>query len=206
MVVSPRCTLAVFARRSGLPAVLLGILVGWATISSRDASGGQPGAPYVRRSRVIARDCPVADCDLCNGIAGTWYWLRSPDEEKRAIAALYNRYCIRCHGVDGRGVWDIPDVPNFTSARWQASRSDDQLARIIVEGRGAVMPPFRGTLSLEEACAMGRYLRTLLPGAEASRPAADKTEKAEKPAVPKPPGPKSSAGVSVNEVPLLATP
>ncbi len=52
------------------------------------------------------------DADL----GGTWYWLRSPDQEKRVVAGLYNRYCIRCHGVDGRGVWDIPDVPDFTNA------------------------------------------------------------------------------------------
>ena len=32
------------------------------------------------------------------------------------------------------------------------------------------MPPWRGTLSLEEAWAMGRYLRTFVPGTEASRP------------------------------------
>src|SRR5262245_57244197 len=47
-------------------------------------------------------------------LGGSWYWMRSPDEEKRVVAGLYNRYCIRCHGVDGRGVCDIPDVPNFT--------------------------------------------------------------------------------------------
>jgi hypothetical protein len=103
-------------------------------------------------------------------VGGTWYWLRSPDEEKRVVISLYNRYCVRCHGVDGRGVWDIPDVPNFTNERWQASRGDGQLARIILEGRGAVMPAFRGTLSLEEAWAMARYLRTFVPGSEASRP------------------------------------
>src|SRR5207245_694709 len=85
-------------------------------------------------------------------------------------ASLYNRYCIRCHGVDGRGVWDMPDVPNFTNPRWQASRPDPQLASIILEGRGAVMPPFRGTLTLEEAWAMARYLRTFVPGTETSRP------------------------------------
>jgi mono/diheme cytochrome c family protein len=83
---------------------------------------------------------------------------------------LFNRYCIRCHGVDGRGVWDIPGVPDFTNAVWQGCRSDGQLVRIILEGRGAVMPPFRGTLSLEEAWAMARYLRTFLPGSETSRP------------------------------------
>jgi hypothetical protein len=110
-------------------------------------------------------------------VGGTWYWLRSPDEEKRVVAGLYNRYCIRCHGVDGRGVWDIPDVPNFTNVRWQASRSDGQLARNILEGRGAVMPPFRGTLSLEECWAMARYLRTFVPGTEASRPDFGRSEK-----------------------------
>ncbi len=102
--------------------------------------------------------------------AGEWYWMRSPEQEQRVVAALYNRYCIRCHGVDGRGVWDIPDVPNFTNARWQASRSDGDLARLTLEGRGAVMPPFRGTLTLEEASAMARYLRMFVPGTEASRP------------------------------------
>lgn len=103
-------------------------------------------------------------------LGGTWYWQRSPDEEKRVVTALFNRYCIRCHGVDGRGVWDIPGVPDFTNTRWQASRSDAQRARIILEGRGAVMPPFRGALSLEEAWAVGRYLHTLVPGTEISRP------------------------------------
>jgi mono/diheme cytochrome c family protein len=103
-------------------------------------------------------------------LGGTWYWLRSPEEEKRVIASLYNRYCIRCHGVDGRGVWDIPDVPDFTNGVWQASRSDGELARLILEGRGAVMPPFRGTLTLEESWAMARYLRALVPGTETLRP------------------------------------
>ncbi len=32
------------------------------------------------------------------------------------------------------------------------------------------MPPFRGALTLEEAWAIGRYLRTFVPGTEASRP------------------------------------
>jgi hypothetical protein len=112
-------------------------------------------------------------CDDGRGIdspEGTWYWLRSPDEEKRVASGLYARYCIRCHGVDGRGTWDIPGVPDFTNPRWQASRSDAQRARIILEGRGAVMPPFRGALSLEEAWAIGRYLHTLVPGTEMSRP------------------------------------
>jgi hypothetical protein len=101
---------------------------------------------------------------------GYWYWVRSPEQEQRVVLGLYNRYCVRCHGVDGRGVWDIPDVPDFTDPRWQASRPVPYRSRIILEGRGAVMPPFRGTLTLEEACAMVRYLHTFVPGTEVSRP------------------------------------
>jgi len=103
-------------------------------------------------------------------VGGCWYWMRSPEQEKRVVMALFNRYCIRCHGVDGRGVWDIPDVPNFTNPRWQACRTDGELARAILEGRGSVMPPWRGTLSLEEAWAIARYIRSFVPGTEVPRP------------------------------------
>jgi Cytochrome C oxidase, cbb3-type, subunit III len=122
--------------------------------------------------------CPGGDGPSTMEIGGSWYWMRSPDEEKRVVMGLYNRYCIRCHGIDGRGIWDIPGVPDFTNSRWQASRSDDgHVARIIIEGRGAVMPPFRGTLSLEEAWAMARYLRTFERGTEVSRPDLSPPEK-----------------------------
>jgi mono/diheme cytochrome c family protein len=105
--------------------------------------------------------------------------MRSPDEEKRVVMALFNRYCIRCHGIDGRGVWDIPNIPNFTNVRWQQSRGDAQLVSIIIEGRGAVMPPFRGTMSLEEAWAMARYLRSFVPGTEVLRPDLGESKKGE---------------------------
>jgi mono/diheme cytochrome c family protein len=129
--------------------------------------GGGCGGPQV----------VAGDAEWSEAPGGTWYWLRSPDEETRVVMGLYNRYCIRCHGVDGRGIWDIPNVPDFTNARWQASRSNGQLARAILEGRGAVMPPFRGTLTLEEAWGVARYLGTFVPGTEASRPDLGQTEK-----------------------------
>ena len=141
-----------------------------ALVSSREAQAGWPwksrrGAPPCGHSGCHRNRCLAPD-----GWAGNWYWVRSPDQEQRAVMALYNRYCIRCHGIDGRGVWDIPDVPDFTDVRWQQSRPDAQVVNIVVEGRGAVMPAFRGTLSLEETWAMARYLRTFVPGTEASRP------------------------------------
>jgi hypothetical protein len=116
------------------------------------------------------QDSHIEGVPFTGDLGGTWYWLRSPEQEKRVTVSLYSRYCIRCHGIDGRGIWDMPDVPDFTNARWQATRSDGQLARAILEGRGACMPPFRGTMTLEEAWAMARYLRTFIPGTEIMKP------------------------------------
>jgi mono/diheme cytochrome c family protein len=114
--------------------------------------------------------CQPDQCLFVDGWAGEWYWMRSPDQELRVVMGLYNRYCVRCHSIDGRGVCPIPDVPDFTDPRWQASRTDPQVVNIVTEGRGAVMPTFRGTLSIEETWAMARYLRRFVPGTEVPRP------------------------------------
>jgi hypothetical protein len=164
------CTSAILAlimSSSVLPAGDSGILARWC---GRWCQNGPCSHPEV--------EVPSDD------IGGTWYWLRSPDEEKRVVMGIFNRYCIRCHGVDGRGVWDIPGIPNFTNTVWQSSRSDGQIARIILEGRGAVMPPFRGALNLEEAWALARYLRTFVPGSEAPRPPTDEPAKTPSPGTP----------------------
>jgi hypothetical protein len=171
-----------FWRRLFVTGGLSGLLVtGCAFLIASPISSASPPWLHWHRDPACATVCgPGEDCGGPDEWAGTWYWLRSPEEEKRIIAGYFNLYCIRCHGTNGRGVWDIPGVPNFTNPRWQASRTDAQLARIILEGRGAVMPPFRGTLTLEEAWAMARYLRTFVPGTEATRPDFEKDKAGDK--------------------------
>jgi hypothetical protein len=100
---------------------------------------------------------------------GTWYWMRSSDQEKRVVMGLYNRWCIRCHGVDGRGVWDMPRIPDFTNIHWQECHSDAQIARIVLEGRGC-MPTFRQVMTAEQAWGLAHYLRTFVPGTETPPP------------------------------------
>jgi hypothetical protein len=127
--------------------------------------------PHLRCARMHGMAYTPGPGDISNtDFGGTWYWVRSPEQERRVTMSLFSRYCIRCHGVDGRGVWDIPDVPDFTNTVWQATRPEAYRARVILEGRGAVMPAFRGTITLEEACALARYLNTFVPGTEVSRP------------------------------------
>ena len=146
------------------------------------------------------KGCHPDRCLAPTGWEGAWYWMRSPDQEQRVIMSHYNRYCIRCHGIDGRGVWDIPDVPDFTDPRWQGSRSDAQIVNILMEGRGAVMPMFRGTLTLEEAWAMAHYLRTFVPGSEVARPEVGRAAGA-RPSTPAAPG---TAGSNPDLPPLPA--
>lgn len=156
--------------------LLIAVLTVFAAFSTKVAAF----APWRPLAKHRADKCDHGDPGSLE-FGGTWYWLRSPDEEKRVVMGLFNKYCIRCHGIDGRGIWDIPGVPDLTNAGWQASRTDGQLARRIVEGRGAVMPAFRGTLSLEEAWAMARYLRTFDPSTHISPPDLTPPKKIENP-------------------------
>jgi hypothetical protein len=151
------CSVALLA---ALSLFLYAIASSWADPPVRVGSIGWLGWHH-------SKDCVVEPTNS-EWEVGSWYWVRSPEEEGRRVASLYNRYCIRCHSCDGRGIWDIPDVPDFACANWQASRSDAQLTRLILEGRGAVMPAFRGTLSLEESAALARYIRRFVQATDSS--------------------------------------
>src|SRR5262245_53879597 len=87
---------------------LAGGLLALLTIGSHDSQAGIFG-----RCRQGCDGGHGTDIESFGDVGGTWYWIRSPEEEKRVVMGLYNRYCIRCHGIDGRGIWDIPDVPDF---------------------------------------------------------------------------------------------
>jgi cytochrome c5 len=53
-------------------------------------------------------------------------------------------------------------VPDFTDAKWQASVTDEQLAKSITEGKKK-MPKQGGRLSPEEIKAMVKYIRFFGP-------------------------------------------
>lgn len=69
------------------------------------------------------------------------------DEAQQTFKTL----CSTCHGADGKGDGVAaaslnPKPRNYTDKAWQASVTDDQLAKVILEGGAAVgksplMPP-----------------------------------------------------------------
>ncbi len=143
----------------------------WPRAVSAGCECGKTWPHIICRGHTHGPSHAVGPGDIMNSdLGGDWYWVRSPEQERRVAMNTFNRLCIRCHGVDGRGVWDIPDVPDFTNHVWQATRPEEYRSRVILEGRGAVMPSFRGIVTLEESWALARYLRTLEPGREFSRP------------------------------------
>ena len=78
--------------------------------------------------------------------------------------ALFAQACSKCHGGNGRG--GLPMVANgprpidLTSPDWQRSRSDQDVAAVIRNGRGA-MPPFADVLTAGQIDALGSYVRRL---------------------------------------------
>ncbi len=142
--------------------------------------------PEARRVTSHSSNSFVPNCQCANcatGGHGSWYWVRDETEERRRTIQIYNTQCVRCHGVQGRGVWDIPDVPNFTNQRWQLSRSDWDIVRLTLNGRGACMPAFKGTITTDEAWALSRYIRDL------GQPAKERV----------PEDPKNESGIATDE-------
>jgi cytochrome c553 len=71
--------------------------------------------------------------------------------ENAASKEIFTTRCAACHGTSGKGdgpgaVALNPKPRNYTDAAWQKSITDEQLAKVIVEGGAAVgksptMPP-----------------------------------------------------------------
>ncbi len=87
----------------------------------------------------------------------------------RATAAIrvYRNTCLKCHDTDGKGeiVRDtLPKVPDFTDARWHATRNDAELSRSILEGKGKSMPPMRAKLGSVDVAQMVAFVRAFRGG------------------------------------------
>lgn len=89
----------------------------------------------------------------------------SPEaRDARAVAELYGVICASCHGPagDGDGPARPPGVamPRFADPAWQASRTDEAIAQVIVAGRGQ-MPAFGQQVNPRGVAALVRHLRGL---------------------------------------------
>ena len=85
--------------------------------------------------------------------------------EATPAAEIFGRRCAVCHGFDGQGHTGRGQefgVPDFSSAAWQKSTTDEHIIHVITYGgkkRG--MMPFSDRLTKEEIAAMVPFLRSL---------------------------------------------
>jgi len=90
----------------------------------------------------------------------------------RANLATLEARCARCHDGDGRGKSgrdNLAEIPDFSSHKWQLSRTDAQLLVSILDGKGSHMPAYRGKLSEDQARDIVAQVRGLDPQPSARR-------------------------------------
>jgi cbb3-type cytochrome c oxidase subunit III len=74
---------------------------------------------------------------------------------------LFKQKCSMCHGADGKGYAALK-TPDFTDSKVQASLTDEEITKIIKNGKpGTAMPPFKDSLSDDQIKSLVTYLRSL---------------------------------------------
>lgn len=93
-----------------------------------------------------------------------------PWETAASGQQVYDSLCVSCHGIYGRGDGLmspslVPQPRDLSEPTYQKSVSDEELFRVISEGRGA-MPGVADVVSVEDRRAVIAFLRLLSPGFE----------------------------------------
>ena len=76
--------------------------------------------------------------------------------------ALYETHCAKCHGATGQAdSWRgyLFFSRDFSSAKWQAARTDEEILEKIDQGP-RIMPPYKDKLSAEERAALVNVVRS----------------------------------------------
>jgi mono/diheme cytochrome c family protein len=84
----------------------------------------------------------------------------------RIATGMYRQYCLTCHGADGRGQEmkaSMPTMPDFTNRGWQEGVNNPQLMLSILDGKGTLMPAFRGRVAEDQAQDLVAYVRAFGP-------------------------------------------
>lgn len=85
---------------------------------------------------------------------------------RRSVRRIYQSRCLGCHDDNGRGGLvrsEMPEIPDFTSPRWQQQRTSTQLTASILGGKGAHMPGFAGKISKQQAQELAAHVRSFAP-------------------------------------------
>jgi mono/diheme cytochrome c family protein len=88
----------------------------------------------------------------------------SPTVTARSAPQLYSKYCVACHGRDGKSQTKkgkFSHARNLTDSEWQDDVSDERLFNSIMNGRNVRgnMPAFSNKLNEQETDALVGFVR-----------------------------------------------
>lgn len=99
---------------------------------------------------------------------GSWVAAQGPAGVSRAGQAVYDEYCLRCHGLQGEG--DGPEAKNLlvppANFHTPRSRAKSELDLLTIISYGVAFSPmhaWQGQLTEEQILAVIDYIRMLAP-------------------------------------------
>jgi mono/diheme cytochrome c family protein len=83
----------------------------------------------------------------------------------RPAPQLYRRYCVSCHGNDGKAKTSkgkFSHARDLTNSQWQDDVSDERIFNSIMNGRNVSgnMPSFSNKLNEKEAESLVNFVRS----------------------------------------------
>jgi mono/diheme cytochrome c family protein len=90
----------------------------------------------------------------------------SRGDNPRPASETYRRYCVSCHGTDGKAKTSkgrFSHARDLTDVQWQTDVSDERIFNSIMNGRNVRgnMPAFADKLNEKEADALVGFVRGL---------------------------------------------
>ena len=87
-------------------------------------------------------------------------------DNMRPAGQLYRRYCVSCHGTDGKSKTSkgkYSHARDLTDSEWQGDVSDERIFNSIMNGRNVRgnMPPFGQKLKEDEINSLVTFVRQL---------------------------------------------
>ena len=90
--------------------------------------------------------------------------VKADSSNPRPAPQLYRKYCISCHGSDGRAQnskGKFSHARDFTDAKWQDEVTDERIFNSIMNGRSVRgnMPSFSNKINQQEVETLVNFVR-----------------------------------------------
>jgi len=114
----------------------------------------------------MMRTCFLAFVIAAVLLAGYTISAGQRNNQPRTAAQLYNRYCVSCHGTDGRSKTNkgkFSHARDLTDAQWHTDVTDERIFNSIMNGRNVRgnMPAFSDKLNEKEVDSLVNFVRKL---------------------------------------------